>query len=403
MKKRILSAVLIAVFALSLTACGKSDEELLGLSTTPAPNQQQGGVDDSLAPSGVQLGRPDDGNAVTGTVNPQQKTIEEMAAEAGDAWDPKPEYFSTLEEIPEDTYCIAHKEDDGTYKYYLPYACYSSGFAVRDYPSRENPERFVWVKSDIDEGFIPTMYGDDRLIYKSSNKFPDRYAIERFYDGGYTFGVANLIKDVTGHYQYVLGTSWLEPSSDAVGFSTLGAERVTFASVAGTPVDEKMIAPGGYIMGLQPKTDYKCDVRVGTESVQPEPVFRTDIHIWTSYETYFVNRFSFASSHTIELEHNPNLKTGYYVINNSGLIRYISGNDEAAYASGAEIDYNDPYFLYDGDGKFISTVEGYGILFESKENPNDIGTIIRDGGSQVFPGGNGSDTPVDGLVPAEGG
>ena len=394
--KKILAVLLAISLVVSLSACGKSDEELLGLNSDKPAQGNSGNTDDSIMPSGsVQLGREDDGTAVTGAVQAPQKTIEEMAAEAGDAWDPQPEYYSSLEEIPEDTYCIEHQEADGTMRYYLPYATYSSGFDVRDYPSKDNPERFVWVKADIDEGFIPTMYSTDRLIYKSSNNFPDRYAIERFYDGGYTFGLANLVKDAGGHYQYQRGVTWIEPSSDAVGFATLGAERVTFASVGGTPVDESLIAPGGYITGLLPLTDYKCDVRVGTESVLPEPVFRTDIHIWTSFETYFVNKFDFGDVHTIKLEHNPGLMTGYYVVNNCGLIRYVSASDEAAYSSGAEIDYNVPYFLYDSEGTFISTVEGYAICFDGE--PTEIGTIIRDenGSGGVFPGGDDTLKPKE--------
>ena len=58
-------------------------------------------------------------------------------------------------------------EQDVT-KYYPIYYSIENNFTMdAEFPTGEDPDRIAWVNYNIDEGYIPTLYPGDKLIYKS--------------------------------------------------------------------------------------------------------------------------------------------------------------------------------------------------------------------------------------------
>ena len=120
-----------------------------------------------------------------------------------------PTYYSDESEIPSDTYCIAHKEKnkngDVQVLYYPLYAADSTAGDDFDDAEGYRPERYFWVNYNEDEGLIPTMYPGDKLIFKSSTTTPLKYSMEKFFDDGYTVGIAGLQENSAGKYNFDTG------------------------------------------------------------------------------------------------------------------------------------------------------------------------------------------------------
>ena len=119
--------------------------------------------------------------------------------------DVEPGYYTSEEELPENAYYIMHKAKDDKGKPYVKYmpllaAENNYGSLANESYTGFNPKRITWVNYNVDEGAIPTLSKNDKLIYKSSTYIPTKYALEKFFDEGYTFGVAGLKADNSGNY-----------------------------------------------------------------------------------------------------------------------------------------------------------------------------------------------------------
>lgn len=62
--------------------------------------------------------------------------------------------------------------------------------------------RSIWINSSMDDE-IPTIIGNNALIYISETTVPEEIVFERFADYGYSIGVSNMIPDEGGHYYFV--------------------------------------------------------------------------------------------------------------------------------------------------------------------------------------------------------
>ena len=82
--------------------------------------------------------------------------------------------------------------------------------------TKGNPERVIWLKDDIKN--IPVMRRGDKIVFHSSTKLITRLNVERYYDLGYSIGIAKLKEDKgTGRFALDIRDSSLTiaPNSDA--------------------------------------------------------------------------------------------------------------------------------------------------------------------------------------------
>lgn len=287
-----------------------------------------------------------------------------------------PLFYSSEEELPENAFYIVHDttdENGNPIKRYFPLHDAEKSFdkAVTS-PQGADANRIVWVNYNIDEGLIPTMYPGDIMIYKSSSSIPVVFQLEKFYDEGYTFGVAGLSQDLSGNYRYSSDNgSIVMYTSDAVGFEDLEAESIYFVSAEDMRISPSCISPSGTVMGLELMKQYNCDIRTGTEKISA--LLTANVHYFSSAENYLFGSFSFITEHIAQINIPEYAQTGYYSINGSGIYRYLK--NETEYESLKESDYNRTIYAYEdtyNNKKITGTITGLvfdenGFLVEPTE------------------------------------
>ncbi len=359
--KRIIALLLTICLILGTTGCKK-----------PAVEQPA-----EETPTGPILGNPDDTEGNGYLDSPSVKAPDLGSEGVGTGISYEARYYLTPEDIPEKSYCIEHTEMDGSTKYYVPYKA-SSGWRQYDKNNRgqeinywdaftnytigaraADPGRFAWVKDDLDENVIPTMYAGDKFIYRSKDIVMETFSLERFSDEGYTIGVAGLVASISGNYMFTTEKGYAEPDSDTVNLDQLGASEIYIVSVGSERVSDANVSETGFITGLEKDKNYQCDVRTGTESILA--AFRANIHIFVSMEQYMIAKFYFSHPLYIEIAFEENMPSGYYSINGSGLFRYISESDLPREEKMRAQDYNIPFFISDSNGEIISTKDGFAV------------------------------------------
>lgn len=280
-------------------------------------------------------------------------------------------YYLSEEELPDDMVYIVRTsteqvtDKDGNVeevevtKYYpIYYAVETNCGNQPEGNAGVTPDRIMWVNYNIDEGYIPTMYPGDKLIYKSHTFIPTKYSLEKFYDNGYTLGVALLGQDLSGNYRYDPEDyeSFVMTTSDAVGFESLeGVESIYLVAVGENRVTPINVSTSGTITGLNLMEKYACDIRTGTERI--DATLTCNIHEFSSAETYWFGSFSFISPHIAELNVPDYVTTGYYNINNLGIFRYIK-EEGVDYHDLSFEDYNETIFEYNENDRVIGTKLG---------------------------------------------
>jgi hypothetical protein len=304
-------------------------------------------------------------------------------------------YYVSEEELPDDAYYIVHQTKNET-RYYPLYQAPHTFEDANDSAKGELPNRITWVNYNIDEGYIPTFYEGDKMIYKSSTVIPTKYALEKFYDDGYSFGVSGLMQDISKNYKYDPESGgYVMPSSDAIGFDTLDADSIYFVSFreltnnqeteqvestenaennnsdGWTKVETANVSPSGTVMDLKPLTQYQCDIRTGTEKV--DAVLTSNIHCFSSAETYMFGTFTFITEHIAELNIPEYVTAGYYNMNGGGFYRYLPNVKTEKEAEKLDADYyNETIYTYNKDGQLEGTKIGYvfdenGFLIHASE------------------------------------
>lgn len=305
----------------------------------------------------------------------------------------EPIYYTAEAELPEDAYYIVHKETDeggNTYtKYYPLHQAEKTYDETREKQAGYDSSRVVWVNYNHDEGLIPTMYQGDELIYKSSTYIPTKYALEKFFDNGYTFGVCGLEQDLSENYKYTSagdsGKGYVMTTSDATGFDALNAESIYFVAVGDTRVTPANISLSGTITGLNLMDSYICDIRTGTQKL--EATLTCNVHYFSSAETYMFGSFSFITDIIARLNIPDYVTTGYYEISDGGFFRYIADEQINDYHALAEDDYNKTIYTYDDEGYVNGTTVG--LIFDKEtgflvENNVDVDTTNVEGASNSY-------------------
>ncbi|MCR5337542.1 MAG: hypothetical protein K6E75_03195 [Lachnospiraceae bacterium] len=221
--------------------------------------------------------------------------------------------------------------------------------------------RNIWFEDAADKS-IPTVTRKDALLYVSKTDIPKEIIFERFYDNGYSIGIAGMQEDKGGHfyipyaedreddYQY-----YIDPESGAsvlAGFD--GIERLYLDRAGDEPVSSENVSAGGCVTGLIKDKTYDCQFYTGT--FYQDFTLTANVRTFTSLERFESYEYSFLHANCISLKLPEYLKSGYYMVLGKGLIRYVAPEDEEKY-SGQEydtvIDWNDPIKQYDEYGLCI--------------------------------------------------
>lgn len=298
----------------------------------------------------------DEGNEVPQkTIREQTKIIKEELEKAG-----KTENVNT--EI-ENRFKDKYTKNEVT-RYYPALTGYETSIKeVQDNEAGFDPNRYIWTNYDYDDGLIPTMYQGDKLIYKSTTKIPEVYQFEKFFDNGYTLGVAGLVRDTTGNYKYVKqdgefddGGSKVLKTSDANGFDTVSAESIYLIKAEDEDITPRNMSLSGTVEDLKVMKKYNCDIRQGTQKINAK--LTACAHFFSSAENYIYSQLKFITPEIAEIYVPPYAKTGYYAINGVGFIRYIKDPNIKDYTQLQTKDYNDTYYLYNQEGVVKKTEDG---------------------------------------------
>ena len=267
-----------------------------------------------------------------------------------------PKFYTEEKELPDDAYFIRHKTKDG-YQYY-PLATPENTFdgtAQSNYAGFDDT-RIVWLNYNVDEGLVPILGKGDDLIYKSTKSIPNKYALEKFFDRGYTIGVSGLKKDTSGNYAYVSakssGTGRVLTTTDAAGFDGLDAESIYLNKLDKTKISDANVSSSGTITGLKRMRTYKADIRTGTEQITTG--LTCNAHLFVSAETYLFGEFEFLTPATAKLSFPEYATDGYYTIGGKNFFRYVKDGSMKSKLSAS--DANKQIYLYDENNTNNDTV-----------------------------------------------
>lgn len=271
-----------------------------------------------------------------------------------------PKFYTKENELPDDAYFIRHKTKEG-YQYYplLTPENTFDGTAQSNYTGFDDA-RIVWVNYNKDEGLIPTMGKGDDLIYKSTKSIPNKYALEKFFDRGYTIGVSGLKKDTSGNYAYVSakssGMGRVLTTSDAAGFDGLDADSIYLNKLDKTRITDANVSSSGTITGLKRMRTYQADIRTGTERIMTG--LTCNAHLFVSAETYLFGEFTFLTPVTAKLSFPDYATDGYYTIGGKNFFRYVKDGSMKSKLSASEA--NKQIYLYDDNDNSSNTVPTQG-------------------------------------------
>lgn len=214
-------------------------------------------------------------------------------------------------------------KNDGTYhKLYFGEASFQKGQAS----SEPDSKRVLWFGKDYDR--IPTMYRGEKVAYRSSEEFDDRFAVERFEDTGYTIGICGMTESATGRYKFSTDPEQMQIDIDASTgvLYQLGEHMVTMDRIGDVDLRRGNISRAGTVVGLERGKTYDTDVYVGTDIERYS--FAADVRAFVSFETEEVSDYSYTQGNTVLLEFPDWFQSGYYCVNAFGIVRYVAENRE---------------------------------------------------------------------------
>lgn len=245
-------------------------------------------------------------------------------------------------------------------------------------------EHVLWYNT-VNDKHIPTMYEDDLLIYVSKTAIPyEGVTWERFMDCGYTIGVIGFTEDASGHYRLNQTSDenykgLYYSKSDAVQINTFDKIPALFLDKVGNmPVRAGTISDIGIVEGLEKDKKYTCEWYTGSYFRNIDMTANT--HVFYHLESFSTYKYDFEHSEFIVIEIPNWFKTGYYYIDNVGLIRYVK-NKDASFAKedpfSEYINWNDPIIITDSEGKIVYDPTGtYTVI----DNDNSDSGNISDSG-----------------------
>lgn len=202
---------------------------------------------------------------------------------------------------------------------------------------------------------IPTLYKNDTLVYVTNDEISS-FSWERYLDCGYSIGIYGFDlnssdKITTGDLSNYSQLSSVAAQLSASDVPSLGG--IVFDKINGTPLSKSYLnESAGIITGMSKNATAQIDAFIGTTHV---PLTASaDTRFFQAFELYNSTQYSLSTDGYAMIEIPNYLKSGYYLLNNQGFVKFVNidrGNDEAS------IDLTVPYYYEGDEGKVLTYYE----------------------------------------------
>lgn len=186
--------------------------------------------------------------------------------------------------------------------------------------------RVAWFGKDYDK--IPTMNKGEKIVYRSTDEFSPEFSVERFQDLGYTLGICGMSPTSTGRYQFSTDPTdrSININSSAGKLYELGTHKVTMEVIGDTELRGGNISQAGTILGLQRGKTYSADIYIGTEIIDYDLI--ADVRAMKSMEDYTITEFAYDKNKVVSFSFPDYFNSGYYFVGGFGMVRYIDSDRE---------------------------------------------------------------------------
>lgn len=220
------------------------------------------------------------------------------------------------ENLVSDTFYVVH---EGVY--YPVYTYLKNSYAEDEADTRVSRNRMAFYTT---ENFtdIPTLFPGDHLVYYSTSNLLSYVVWERYEDMGYTFGIRNLEKTISGRYYLDLDSDeeCIIPDSELYDMYNLGVDRVMIDKVGGVVVDDSIIE-NGIIVGVNGGKNYDMEVYTGTNYKYYTAT--SNVIAMRAYELFASVEIETLQDCFWEIGVPDYLVDGYYDVDGCGMIRIV--------------------------------------------------------------------------------
>lgn len=273
----------------------------------------------------------------------------EAANTAGAITGQKKSYISSLED---GVFYVRDQENNCTPVYFG-----NGTFEEGSISTTPSDERVLWYKDDFEK--VPTLYEGDSLIMFTKNEIEERMVFERFEVFPTTIGICGMEELKSGRYKIFTNPDkkCTYPYGDTDDILKLDNDSVILEKIGGQKVRQagednetgSFLTRSGTLKGLDEGKAYTTEIYEGT--IRHEYIFTADVIPLGSMEVTEKYDYEFETDNLINVKIPEFFNTGYYMINGSGLFRYVKGTSFDT-ATNFNIENVDP-----GDGSTVTVTQ----------------------------------------------
>lgn len=187
---------------------------------------------------------------------------------------------------------------------------------------------------------VPTLYKGEIIAIASANTNISSINVIRYKEAGYTIGTYGMEYTSDGYLQGTLQNNVFK-YSDLYTYLETNAKsnNIRISSINGEPITENILTTTRLICGLEKDASYQFDYYAGTYFSSGTAL--ADIFALEEYEYYELKDGEDTKNGYIAFTMPKDAKSGWYMIENQGMFRYISdkkGNESE------HMDMNQPYY-----------------------------------------------------------
>lgn len=216
------------------------------------------------------------------------------------------------------------------------------------------------------EHMLPTHYMGELVAYRSYSDIPEEITLERYKDLGYSLGAWGGVIDEKGYFYFDKSRTCVEESSLGMYLEDASSKEIRIVSINGEAITaDKINTAGGVLTGFSKDEEVTVQMFIGTNFA--ETTLKADTQMLQAYELYsFDSTYINFSSYGYVCFNTPkDLKSGYYKLDNAGLMKYYSHERKD---NVSQVNMNESYFESERE-----RVAAY-----SKQYTIDVNTKIKD-------------------------